>query len=251
MKIVSIAISLVFAMALHAEASERSLLGEDIAIEVADGVQISAYWQTVKKPKASILLFHMGGGSARGEYPNIAPKLNSYGFNTLAVDLRSGGDRLGAPNKTVAQLGLDVPYCDAYPDLAASLDWVQVNAPGIPVIAWGSSFSAALTVQLAAKRGADLAGALAFSPASGGPLVECRPSLYLNEIKIPLLALRPDNEMALESVQSQRKLFQEKGFEYSVIADGKHGSLMLDKAHTGKDMTQAWKQVRAFLYSLK
>lgn len=247
MKKIALALSSMLLAAWPTHASRTSVLGEDVNIIASDGIEISAYWQSVESAKATITLFHMGGGSAHGEYPNIAPKLNSYGFNTLAVDLRSGGDRLGAPNKTAARLGEDVSYCDAYPDLVGSLNWVTANTTDVPVIAWGSSFSAALTIQLAAKQGNEIAGALAFSPASGGPMEDCKPDLFIGDVSIPMMMLRPDNEMEVPSVIAQAKAFRNLGYPYLEVAGGRHGSLMLDETRTEKDMHGAWGRVLSFL----
>ena len=62
------------------------------------------------------VLFHQAKYS-RGEYFEVAPKLNKMGFNCLAVDLRSGGEINGIPNKTfnyVDSLHQPSGYTDAY-----------------------------------------------------------------------------------------------------------------------------------------
>ena len=59
---------------------------------------------------------------ARGEYGAIVERLLEEGFEIFAWDARSGGDRFGGTNRTVA--GLASPsagYCAAYPDLDAAL----------------------------------------------------------------------------------------------------------------------------------
>lgn len=223
-------------------------LGAEVSFEARDDVKVHAYWRTQADAATAptMLLFHMAGSSAAAEYPTIIERLNAEGYNTLAVDLRSGGARLGAPNKTAAQFEDRVPYCAAYPDMVAALDWVSAQGLTGPVQAWGSSYSAALVVKLAAERPDALAGAIAFSPASGQPLADCRPEQYLEALQIPVLALRPDSEMALESVQAQAEAFRNADVPYQVIDGGEHGSLMLQQAHTGQPMDAAWDEVLGF-----
>ena len=65
---------------------------ETITFPSNDGLEISAdvYIADPNKDTAFIVLFHQAGWS-RGEYLEIAPKLNALGFNVMAVDQRSGG----------------------------------------------------------------------------------------------------------------------------------------------------------------
>lgn len=239
-------------------------VGEEITLNASDGVVISAYWQKAKPSKTSspnvdsgdganptILLFHMAGSSAHGEYSEIAPIFNDAGYNTLAVDLRSGGDRLGAPNKTASRLGeTDIGYCEAYPDMVAALGWAKANAGGGPIVVLGSSFSAGLVIKLGAQHQQDIAGVLAFSPASGTPMADCRPEPFLAEMTIPLIAFRPDREMAIESVIAQAAAFRAAGVPYVEIADGRHGSLMLRESQTGTKMDHVWAPVLQFIRSV-
>ncbi|WP_262695956.1 alpha/beta hydrolase [Kordiimonas aquimaris] len=228
-------------------------IGEVVNFDSSDGTIITGYWQQVNAghETPTIILFHMGGASARGEYAEIAPILNAEGFNTLAVDLRGGGDRLGAPNQTMQRLGnVDIPYCDTYPDLEASLDWVKNKNLGA-VIVWGSSYSATLGIQLIAKNGDDVVAALAFSPASGGPMAACRPDAFLDQLTVPLLTFRPSIEMEYGSVIEQAKLFRAKRLPYIEVKDGVHGSRMLLKSSTGVEMDTAWGRVFAFLQAIQ
>ena len=73
---------------------------ETITFPSADGLEITADLY-LKHPKASpmIVAFHQAGWS-RGEYLEIAPRLNKAGFNVMAVDARSGGGVNGVKNET-------------------------------------------------------------------------------------------------------------------------------------------------------
>jgi len=239
-------------------AQETSVVGSEITLTASDGVVVSAYWQPAKSKKtehridtasaATIMLFHMAGSSAIGEYAEISPILNAEGYNTLAVDLRSGGDRLGVPNKTASRLGdAQIGYCQAYPDMVAALKWVKTNSGQGPVIALGSSYSAGLVIKLGAENQQDVAGVLSFSPASGAPMADCRPEPFLEQMSIPLAVFRPDREMAIESVIAQAAAFRALGVPYHEIENGRHGSLMLRESQTGTDMDHAWQLVLEFL----
>jgi len=95
------------------------------------------------------MLFHQAGSNA-AEYSPIVPKLVALGFDTLAVDSRSGGRMFDRNNRTVMALGRAQPFDAAYADLEAALTWSrQAGYPG--AVAWGSSYTAALVFRLAAE----------------------------------------------------------------------------------------------------
>ncbi len=62
-----------------------------IHLKSADGLLITAdsYLPHDTNTAPLIVLFHQAG-SSRGEYSEIAPRLNELGFNCIAVDQRSG-----------------------------------------------------------------------------------------------------------------------------------------------------------------
>lgn len=195
-----------------------------------------------------ILLFHQAGGDARGEYSGIAARLVDVGYNVLAVDQRSGGDRFGGTNRTVAELqGQEFGYCDVYPDLEAALRFVREKNFGGPLAAWGSSYSAALVFQLAAKNPTEVDAVLGFSPASGKPLADCDPGDYLDDIAVPVLALRPQREFEIDSVREQMRKFEQAGIRTHVANPGVHGSSMLDPSRVGAPVDDTWSVVLTFL----
>lgn len=224
--------------------------GMEVTFQAGDGVTLYADVHSAADGKTAplILLFHQAGGDARGEYESIVPRLTEAGYNVFAVDQRSGGDRFGGVNRTVAGLaGREYGYCDVYPDLVAALDQVKSLGFSGPRIAWGSSYSAALVLRLGAERGDDLDAVLAFSPASGGPMAECKAAPFLPELSIPALALRPASEMERESSQEQLRLFQEHGVQTHIATVGTHGSSMLDPGRVDADVTATWDVVLEFL----
>ena len=158
---------------------------------------------------------------------------------------------MGGTNRTVAAAGDEnYSYCDAMPDLEATVDYAVGNHLGSPLFVWGSSYSAGLVVRLAAERPDDVDAALAFSPASGGPMADCSPNDAATAVKQPLLILRPASEMSRESVATQFELFESEGHQTYVAEHGVHGSSMLNEARTGQPTDDTWDAVLAFLSSV-
>ena len=198
-----------------------------------------------------ILLFHQGGANGRAEYGPLVGKLNAEGYSALSVDQRSGGDRLGGTNRTVEALGdREFGYCEALPDLEATLDYALEQDMGSPLIVWGSSYSAALVFFLAERRPEDVDAVLAFSPASGGPMADCNPNDVSVGVEQPVLALRPGSEMQHASVAAQLALFEEQGHQTYVAPNGVHGSSMLN-ADRSSDSDETWEVVLEFLRSVE
>jgi len=113
-----------------------------------------------------IVLFHQAGWS-RGEYLEIAPKLNEMGFNCMAIDQRSGKGVNEVENETVkAAIAKDLAtdYPDALPDMIAAIGYAKENYAKGKVIIWGSSYSSALSLKLAGDMDDEIDGVLAFAP---------------------------------------------------------------------------------------
>ncbi len=132
-----------------------------------DGLLITADLYLTHKPNAPfIILFHQAGWS-RGEYKEIAPKLNKLGYNSMAVDLRSGGKVNGVINQT-HKLAIEqkkgTNYLDAIQDIVASIEYAKNNYAKGKLIIWGSSYSSALVLVVGSKHKKDVDGILSFSP---------------------------------------------------------------------------------------
>lgn len=224
---------------------------EAVQVQTADSLTVYGdfYRADAALDAPLILLFHQGGGDARGEYGPLVDRLTAQGYHALAIDQRSGGTRFDSINRTVAALpeGADYGYCDAYPDLEAA--WAFADAQGLtgPRVAWGSSYSAALVFQLAARHPEDLAAVLAFSPASGDPMAGCEPGLYSSDLSVPVLVLRPAHEAEIERVAAQLEAFAAEGHATYVADPGVHGSSMLNPARVEADTEATWQVVLAFL----
>jgi pimeloyl-ACP methyl ester carboxylesterase len=218
----------------------------------ADSLTIVSDEYSVNKEAPILLLFHQGGSNVQGEYSSIIPRLTNRGYNVLAVDLRTGGQYYGEYNRTVAGRSdygftANYDYCGAYPDLEAALAYVQESSFTGPVILWGSSFSASLVVQLATNHAKDVAGVLAFSPASGNAMEGCKPEPFMDDLPMPLLLLRPASELENESALRQFATADSLGHQTFVASPGVHGASMLVKERAGGEVTATWERVWAFL----
>ena len=133
-----------------------------------DGLVCTAdlYLANPDKRVPFIVLFHQAV-SSRGEYRDIAPRLNALGYNCLAVDARAGNRMAGVPNETALaarNARKAAGYLDARPDLIAALQYARKNHAEGPLIVWGSSYSASLALELAGRQPGMVDGVLAFSP---------------------------------------------------------------------------------------
>jgi len=139
-----------------------------ISFRSADDLLITAdrYTPHVSDTTPLIMLFHQAG-SSRGEYNEIAPRLNKLGFNCIAVDIRSGEYSRGKDNETAIRAGkknLPTSYADALPDIIAALRYARKDYADRKIIAWGSSYSAALVLKVAGDHPVLVDGVIAFSP---------------------------------------------------------------------------------------
>lgn len=214
-----------------------------ITLTAKDGVKIFGAYYQAATPKAIILLFHQAG-SNKSEYATIAPRLVTAGYSALAIDQRSGGEDFGAVNETVKALGKETSFSAAKADLEAALDWASDKK--LPVIIWGSSYSAALVYELAAENPDRITAALAFS--GGDYLGSRRVPNAAAKITMPLFATAPKNEISemrpiLESAPSLNKTF------FVAKTPGVHGSSTLIPSENPKGSEETWVAVLAFLKS--
>jgi alpha-beta hydrolase superfamily lysophospholipase len=230
-----------------------SLIVREVSFVTDDGITVYGDLCLGDESKATpiILLFHQGGGNARAEYGPLVPRLIEQGFNALAIDQRRGGEQPGGINRTVAALeGAEHSYCDAYADLEAALRYVMTEGYSGVRIAWGSSYSATLAIRLAAEHPGEVHGVLAFSPACGAEMQECRRDADSAVLSVPLLILQSASEMQEEEVQRQLAMFQEQGHATYIADPGVHGSSMLNAERVGASVERNWEVVLAFLRAI-
>ena len=229
---------------------------QEISFYTPDSIKIFGDLYELDKKENTILLFHQSGSNAKGEYASIIPKLIDKGFNILAIDQRVGGQYYGNYNRTLANIptnryGDGYGYCDAYNNLESALNFIIDSGFSGAKIIWGSSYSASLAIQLANNRQNDINGVLAFSPASGGSMKDCLPNKYFETLKIPLIILRPPNEMENENSKLQFDLANKYNHQTYVPKNGVHGSSMLVKERVGSNVEDTWTVVLSFLNKIE
>lgn len=217
-----------------------------------DGLEITAdlYAPHEDRRMPFIVLCHQAQWS-RGEYREIAPKLNALGFNCLAIDQRSGGSVNGVDNETAKraqekQLGTN--YVDARPDIVAALRHVRKEklARGA-LIAWGSSYSSALVIQVVGSEKNIADGVISFAPGEyftrfGKPNTWVQASAA--KIKKPVFITSAKNEKPqwqniFAAIPSKAKA------SFLPETDGNHGSRALWSQFS--DSEAYWKALTEFL----
>lgn len=128
----------------------KSLAVEKVTFPAPDSLTITANLFHKGNDFPVIVLCHQAG-SSKDEYNDIAQELWKMGYNCLALDQRSGGDRLGGNNETAnlaVKKGITaLSYFDAQQDMLAGIDYANQKY-GKQVILVGSSYSAALALKI-------------------------------------------------------------------------------------------------------
>nr|WP_255569001.1 alpha/beta hydrolase [Neoroseomonas alba] len=224
--------------------AQEARAATEVTLQAADGVRVfGTHLAAEGRPRGTVLLFHMAG-SNRGEYATIAPELAHRGFDSLAIDQRSGGPAWGRRNETVAALGHATDFAAALPDLDIAFTWAAARPGRGPVLIWGSSYSAALVFLLAARR-PGVAAMLAFSPGEylqgvsvrdAAARVTC-PAFVTSSSDAPEIAAATQLVAALRG--TPRRQYRP--------AIGQHGSQTLRSDRNPRGAAAGWEAVGAFL----
>ncbi len=140
-----------------------------------DSLDITADVYHVGDKNPVILLCHQAGYS-RGEYIEVVQVLNTFGFNCIAVDQRSGNAVNGIENETAKRAierGLIVKapedrndvvdgFLSAEQDIIAAIEYVYQKY-NQPILLLGSSYSASLVLKVAVKND-KVKAVISFSP---------------------------------------------------------------------------------------
>lgn len=156
----------IFVVAVVFLAANMVRAQKTITFPSKDGLTITADYYQQQNAGTMILLFHQAGWS-RGEYKEIAPKLNAMGYSCLAVDLRSGGEINNIKNQTharAASQGQSTEFKDAIQDIDATIAYVKKTYAPKKVILWGSSYSSSLVLKHAGDHPDDMSAVLSFAP---------------------------------------------------------------------------------------
>ncbi len=229
---------------VNGSAAARAEAPQSVELKAPDGVTVYGTYYPATAPKALILLFHQAGSSS-GEYVDIAPRLQREGFAALAIDQRVGGNLYGA-NRTMAAAPGKPDYLGALPDLEAALAWGK--AKNMPIVLWGSSYSASLVFMLAnaanAKDG--VKAILAFSPGeyfSDKKMIQTAAA----KVTVPVFvtsANTAEEEAAAKAIVSATPSTDRQQY---VPRTGIHGSSTLNATKNPGGADENWRAVLAFL----
>lgn len=219
-----------------------SAFNAEITFPSLDSLLITADLYHLHKDSSVIVLCHQAGWS-RGEYQEIAPRLNALGYNCIAIDQRSGKAVNGVVNETAqraASKGLGQTYNDAKQDIIAAVNYAA-QYYNQKVILWGSSYSSSL-VLIIAKENANVDQVLSFSPGE-----------YLNPVIVKNSITGLNKPAFLTSSKSEqvetKKLFDvissSKKTQFVPTGNGEHGSRALWEEK--KDHAEYWVAVKAFM----
>ncbi len=220
------------------------MAAEVTTFKAADGVQVYAeVTPAAGARRGTILLFHMAG-SNHGEYAPIARRLADLGFDAVAVDQRSGGPAWGQPNETVKRLGRSTDYEPALADLDAALAFARARNPGQPVLAWGSSYSAALVFVLAARHPAEVSAILAFSP---GEYLHMSVRAAAAQVRCPAFVTSASDPGEIAAARTLLAAISAPIKRQFVPTAGVHGSSTLRQDQNPRGAEANWQAVAAFL----
>lgn len=213
----------------------------------ADKVEVTAdLYMTPNEKAPFIILFHQAGYS-RGEYRQIAPKLNEMGYNCMAVDQRSGSSYQGIVNKTnksAMKMHLSTQYEEAFPDLEAAFNYVNENYKPETLYVWGSSYSASLVFVLAAKHSDQIDGLLAFSPGEYFSMEDKTIADFAKEVTCPVFITSAREEIG--DWKGISEAVTSKGSSFFIPKEsGRHGSSTLLDSNSNHQ--EYWNAVKEFL----
>lgn len=219
--------------------------GQTVMLRARDGVSISGLAYTADHPKAIVLLFHQAD-SSKAEYATIAPRLVAAGFTALAIDQRSGGSMYG-PNETASRLGKPASYEQAKPDLEAALAWA--TAKHLPVVLWGSSYSASLVFEVAADHPKEVSAVMAFSP--GEYFDDMRAvARAAAKVRAPIYVTSAPDAVEVSDAKAILAASPARSKTQYVPQFGVHGASTLIEAQDPKGAAENWKHALAFLNAL-
>lgn len=222
-----------------------------ITFPAEDGITVTADLFMAHSDKSTpfIVLFHQAGWS-RGEYREIAPRLNELGFNCMAVDQRSGNVVNQIPNLTAQEAknaGKRTGYIDALTDMRAAIKFARENYAQRKLLIWGSSYSAALVLVLAAEQPVYVHGVLAFSPGEYFKRIR-KPTEWIREA-----AAKIQQPVFVASARSEKgswiaifnAILSESKTSFLPTSKGNHGSRALWQKYPDHDTY--WDAVEDFL----
>lgn len=222
----------------------------EIEFPSADGLPVTAelYYRESNKD-CFIVLCHMAEFN-KSEYRKIAPELYKIGYNCLAIDQRSGGSTSGYENETFnAAIQKDLPtgFLDAEQDIESAVAYVDKKY-GLPVILWGSSYSASLALKTG-KQKKEVFAIIAFSPGEYFRQDSMILKNHIRDIGKPVFITSSRDELNQELMGIIDAIGPATVTHYRPTGKGEHGSMALWE--DVPENLEYWKAVKDFLKGLK
>jgi dienelactone hydrolase len=162
----------------------------------------------------------------------------------------------GQANRTASELGKEVDYRAALPDLEAALAWPA--GQGLPArsILWGSSYSAALVFLVAASHPSAVAAVMAFSPgeylSSDHPGDEHSVKDAAAQVQAPVfITCAQDSEEIAAARAIARAVPGSRAVQFVPKRGGVHGSSTLRRDKNPQGGEENWQAVEKFLAGLR
>ncbi len=132
---------------------------EEVTFDSA-GTRCRGWWFEGTGVGAMVVMAHGLGGTVAGGLVDYAQALHHAGHSVLVFDYRHFGRSDGEPRQL---LGIKRQQ----QDYTAAIDYARGRAPALPLVLWGTSFSSAHVITLAARRD-DVAAVIAMNPMLDG-----------------------------------------------------------------------------------
>ena len=179
----------------------------DVAFPSRDGTALRGRHWTAPDPRGTLVISH-GLGEHGGSYRRTAEGLvEALGLDVLAFDYRGSGRSSG-------KRGVVRIYSDLSDDLAAAIDWLSRESPGVPRFLFGHSNGGLVALRTVLDRDLGLAG-----------LIVSNPSLRLSA-RVPIwkrlageLLLRVAPGVTLQTGLSNDQLTQDAAIIAEIAAD--------------------------------
>ncbi len=234
---------LVFAILNSSSASAQ----KTISFFSKDGILITADLYLINDTLPYMILCHQAG-SSRGEYLETAARFGKFGYNCIAIDMRSGGEMNGIKNETTINAkakGRSTTHLDAAQDITAAIDYA-FDLSKKKVVLVGSSYSASLVMKIAVDNN-DVKAVIAFSP---GEYLGAKYSVKdtIKALTKPLFVTSSKEES--EKVEELIKdVASKKKQEFTPSKPGAHGSKALWKETP--NYQEYWLALMMFMLGVK
>lgn len=239
-----------FAALATASCANSAPTSGTVTFKSPDGIAVTADVYAPNPPESAFIVLCHQAGWSRGEYKELAPWLNSLGYNCMAIDQRSGGKVNGVDNQTLLaalKAGKDTGYPAAEQDIVAAIKHAKKTYAKGKLVLWGSSYSSSLALVVAAKNPGLVDAVISASPGEyfgEYGLSKSWVREHAGKLAVPALVMGAANERQQEEeifnaiADGRKELFVP-------ASGGRHGSSALWQRNAGHEAYR--EAVAAFL----